>query len=107
MCEQWSLWSGLSTGSHWREAADLLCNPHLRIRFWRCATAMDHLVRNADGDELLFVHAGAGELYCDFGNLERAEPYAAATFARPHLNFAAHRPGQERSRLRTQLRIDA
>ena len=31
---------------------------------------MDHLVRNADGDELLFVHRGAAELYCDYGRLE-------------------------------------
>jgi homogentisate 1,2-dioxygenase len=30
---------------------------------------MDHLVRNADGDELLFVHQGAGALYCDYGHL--------------------------------------
>jgi homogentisate 1,2-dioxygenase len=30
---------------------------------------MDHLVRNADGDELLFVHAGSGDLYCDYGHL--------------------------------------
>ena len=30
---------------------------------------MDHLVRNGDGDELLFVHAGAGDLFCDFGHL--------------------------------------
>jgi len=30
---------------------------------------MRHLVRNADGDELLFVHEGAGHLYCDFGHL--------------------------------------
>jgi homogentisate 1,2-dioxygenase len=30
---------------------------------------MDHLVRNADGDELLFVHEGAGDLYCDYGRL--------------------------------------
>jgi len=30
---------------------------------------MDHLARNADGDELLFVHQGAAELYCDFGHL--------------------------------------
>jgi len=27
------------------------------------------LARNADGDELLFVHRGRGELYCDFGHL--------------------------------------
>jgi homogentisate 1,2-dioxygenase len=30
---------------------------------------MDHLVRNGDGDELMFVHAGNGELYCDYGHL--------------------------------------
>ena len=30
---------------------------------------MDHLVRNGDGDELLFVHAGRGELFCDYGHL--------------------------------------
>jgi homogentisate 1,2-dioxygenase len=33
---------------------------------------MDHLVRNADGDELLFVHAGAAELFCDYGHLTLA-----------------------------------
>ena len=32
--------------------------------------AMRHLVRNGDGDELLFIHEGAGHLYCDFGHLE-------------------------------------
>ena len=30
---------------------------------------MDHLVRNSDGDELLFIHEGSGELYCDYGHL--------------------------------------
>jgi homogentisate 1,2-dioxygenase len=30
---------------------------------------MDHLVRNADGDELLFVHTGEGDLYSDYGHL--------------------------------------
>ena len=27
------------------------------------------LARNGDGDELLFVHEGAGELFCDYGHL--------------------------------------
>ncbi len=31
---------------------------------------MRGLARNADGDELLFVHEGAGHLYCDYGHLE-------------------------------------
>jgi homogentisate 1,2-dioxygenase len=33
---------------------------------------MPALARNADGDELLFVHAGAGELFCDYGHLSFA-----------------------------------
>jgi homogentisate 1,2-dioxygenase len=51
------------------DAALLLSNPHTAIRFWACDRAMDHLVRNADGDELLFIHEGAGALFCDFGHL--------------------------------------
>ena len=31
--------------------------------------SMDHLVRNSDGDELLFIHDGEGELFCDWGRL--------------------------------------
>jgi homogentisate 1,2-dioxygenase len=50
-------------------AAEILHNAHCRIRFWRTAGRMDGLARNADGDELLFVHAGCGELFCDFGHL--------------------------------------
>lgn len=55
-------------GSPW-QAAEVLYNAHTRIRFWNLAAPMDHLVRNADGDELLFVHEGHGELYCDYGHL--------------------------------------
>ncbi len=51
------------------EAAPVLENAHCRLRWLRLAASMDHLARNADGDELLFVHAGAAELYCDFGHL--------------------------------------
>jgi homogentisate 1,2-dioxygenase len=50
-------------------AADFLLNAHVRIRAWRTAVSMDHLVRNADGDDLLFFHTGRGELYCDYGHL--------------------------------------
>jgi homogentisate 1,2-dioxygenase len=53
-------------------AGEILHNAHCRLRFWRTAGAMDHLSRNADGDELLFVHRGRGELYCDFGHLSFA-----------------------------------
>ncbi len=50
-------------------AAPLLSNAAVRIRLWKGSGAMDHLVRNADGDELLFLHEGAGDLYCDYGHL--------------------------------------
>jgi len=49
--------------------APLLQNTHLRLRIWGCEAAMPALARNADGDELLFVHQGYGDLYCDFGHL--------------------------------------
>ncbi len=51
------------------EAAPVLENAHCRLRWLKLAASMDHLVRNADGDELLFVHAGSAALYCDFGHL--------------------------------------
>lgn len=52
------------------DAKILLHNANTKIRFWRTSKAMDHLVRNGDGDELLFIHAGSGELYCDFGRMD-------------------------------------
>lgn len=51
------------------KAKILLHNNSVRIGFWAATENMDHLVRNADGDEVLFVHQGAGDLYCDFGRL--------------------------------------
>jgi homogentisate 1,2-dioxygenase len=50
-------------------ADDVLHNAHVRIRYWLCKANMAHLVRNADGDELLFVHSGTAELFCDYGHL--------------------------------------
>jgi homogentisate 1,2-dioxygenase len=54
--------------SPWNAVA-LVGNMHTRMRFWHCTQSMDHLARNADGDELLFVHQGSGDLYCDYGHL--------------------------------------
>ena len=51
------------------EATPVLENVHCRLRWLHLAASMDHLARNADGDELLFVHTGEAELYCDFGRL--------------------------------------
>ena len=48
---------------------DLLHNAHCKMRTWRLNAPMDYLVRNADGDDLLFIHEGSAELYCDYGHL--------------------------------------
>jgi homogentisate 1,2-dioxygenase len=47
----------------------LLHNPHFSLRMWKTSGRMGHLVSNAGGDELLFVHSGQGSLFCDFGHL--------------------------------------
>jgi len=52
------------------EARALLSNAHVKFRIWEMSESMDQLVRNADGDELLFIHAGSGHLFCDYGHLE-------------------------------------
>jgi len=51
------------------DAALIVSNPSVKLRIWRTQKAMDHLVRNGDGDELLFIHQGAGDLFCDYGHL--------------------------------------
>ncbi len=51
------------------DADEILHNASVKIRFWRAPKRMDHLARNGDGDELIFVHQGAGDLYCDYGHL--------------------------------------
>ncbi len=55
------------------DAVPLLGNAHTAIRFLSIDTAMDHLARNGDGDELLFIHEGEGALFCDFGHLAYRE----------------------------------
>ncbi|POA99622.1 homogentisate 1,2-dioxygenase [Chromobacterium sinusclupearum] len=47
----------------------VLHNAQCKVRIWRCDQAMTQLFRNADGDDLLFIHAGSGELFCDYGHL--------------------------------------
>ncbi len=56
------------SASPWN-AAEVLSNDALRLSYWRPMTSMTDLARNADGDELLFVHAGEGALFCDYGHL--------------------------------------
>lgn len=77
----WSSWEGplrprafdlaklsKKAASPW-DAPEILHNAHVRFRHWVCNASMNHLVRNADGDELLFVHKGGAELFCDYGHL--------------------------------------
>ena len=40
------------------------------MRIWKLEQPMTELARNSDGDELLFIHEGAGELFCDYGHLD-------------------------------------
>ncbi len=51
------------------DARALARNDAVSIRFWKTNGDMDHIARNADGDELLFVHKGECELFCDFGHI--------------------------------------
>jgi len=60
---------GIFGSSPW-EACGLLHNAHMKMRMWEMTESMKELVRNADGDELLFIHSGSGHLYCDYGHLE-------------------------------------
>lgn len=55
------------------DAAVLMHNAHVTVRFWNVTEPMDHLVRNGDGDDLLFVHSGAGALFCDYGHMRYSE----------------------------------
>lgn len=43
-------------------APDVLSNANVALRFWRVPESMESLARNGDGDELIFVHEGAGDL---------------------------------------------
>lgn len=51
------------------DAAVVLHNRATEVRFWKLAEPMRALVRNADGDQLLFVHQGEGDLLCDYGRI--------------------------------------
>ena len=55
------------------ETQPLLFNAHMQLRYWHLKKSMDHLVRNADGDDLLFIHQGHGEFYCDYGHMSITE----------------------------------
>lgn len=50
-------------------SASVLYNAATDIRFWKLDRPMETLARNGDGDQLLFIHGGAGSLFSDFGHL--------------------------------------
>ena len=45
-------------------------NASVSIRVARIQADMNHLVRNADGDQLIFVHAGSADWFSDYGHLQ-------------------------------------
>jgi homogentisate 1,2-dioxygenase len=51
------------------DAPVILSNAALEMRFWKPDGALTALARNADGDQLLFVHEGTGDLFCDWGRI--------------------------------------
>jgi len=63
----------LAEGNSPFSAPVILHNAHCQYRFWHCDEPMQKLARNADGDDLLFVHKGEGDFYCDYGHLEVTE----------------------------------
>src|SRR3712207_5068307 len=51
------------------DETEVLENADLRVRVVRRASATPYAVRNADGDEIAFVHHGSGVLQTDYGPL--------------------------------------
>jgi homogentisate 1,2-dioxygenase len=48
---------------------EILCSPDVRVFLSRRTDTMPHYVRNADGDEVHFVHEGRGTFETDYGVL--------------------------------------
>lgn len=61
-----------ATSNPWKTSR-FLSNAHVDIRWWTLTESMTHLVRNGDGDDLLFIHQGKADLYCDYGHLVVSE----------------------------------
>ena len=58
-----------SQGNSPWDASLILFNNNLKLRVWHCDRAMESLARNGDGDEVLFIHHGSGDLFCDYGHM--------------------------------------
>jgi homogentisate 1,2-dioxygenase len=61
---------GKDSGGDWVAARRaLLANEDVRLSFATLTAPMPYLFRNADADEVLFIHEGSGRLETDFGPL--------------------------------------
>jgi len=60
---------GLGNGDYLDGRVPFLANQDCVLLFGTLSTPMDYYFRNADADEVLFVHRGGGEIETDFGPL--------------------------------------
>ncbi|KAB2896378.1 MAG: homogentisate 1,2-dioxygenase [Kofleriaceae bacterium] len=63
----------LAPGADHVDRTTLLANLDVRVHVGALDAPMPYVFRNADGDELMFVHAGSGRLETDFGPLAYRE----------------------------------
>lgn len=55
------------------KASVMLHNSSIKVRMFKTNSNMDHLVSNADGDDMLFIHKGNLEIFCDYGHISLVE----------------------------------
>lgn len=65
--------AGVGSGDWLAGRAPLLENADCRVGFGRIDAPMPYFFRNADADELLFIHRGRGRVETDFGPIAYAE----------------------------------
>jgi homogentisate 1,2-dioxygenase len=80
------------SASPW-SAPRILYNAAVEIRAWKLSQAMPSLARNADGDQLLFVHEGRGDFFCDYGRLSYEQGDYIVVPRGTMWRFAPQKPG--------------
>lgn len=55
------------------KAPVLLHNNSVKVRMFKINNSMNHLVSNADGDDMLFLHKGKADIFCDYGHISLTE----------------------------------
>ncbi len=60
---------GLGSGDYLHSRVPFLANDDCVLLFGIVKTPMDYFFRNADADEVLFIHRGGGDIETDFGAL--------------------------------------